>query len=84
MYGPKVIETLTDNRVIVNTRGLRRVVIQPSGRVIGELLSVTAAAVLCGSFNRCGCESKAVAVPYRPAVVPFKSASAAKAKFRSA
>jgi hypothetical protein len=108
----KILELLPGNRAIISTRGLRRVVIEPRGKVIGECKTIPVADAMAGSFNRCGVsKSRAVAVPYpdileelvptkrakdmadlyndvskksRAVVVPYKSKSAAKAKFRSA
>lgn len=67
----KILETLPNNRAVVSTRGLRRVVMKPSDRVVAELLNPASAAALVASVKRCGCE--AVAEKYAPAIVPFKS-----------
>jgi hypothetical protein len=49
----KVQEVLPDGRAVVSTRGLRRVILPRSGKVLRELVTPQQAAAFCRGFNAC-------------------------------
>ena len=61
----RVLKTLTGKRAIISTRGLRRVVLKPSGRIIGELVPIDEAKAMVDACNGCRTKVRAVAQQYK-------------------
>ncbi len=64
----KVTEILPDGKAVVDTAGLYRIVMQPSGKVLDEFCTDFEAESFIEGFNNVGGDGEltAVAVPYVP------------------
>ena len=60
----KVIEILPDGSALVSTEGLFRILIQPEGRIAGELLDADEAQSFLDGYNNCRGNRRAEAVTY--------------------
>jgi hypothetical protein len=64
----RVLEVLDGNRIVVSTKGLRRVVRRSTGAVLEELLSIDDAKAYADGYNGISkAVPEAIVVPYRTA-----------------